>query len=404
MLKKLKKKHLTQAVILGLLLAVPLGAQATEYNDIIYNIIGGIDEYYKEKNDKDVVIRTDNISIDTSTDPYTYTYTGTYNFDDGDQLIVRDGLMNGGAIQFQRVLFHNMIGIDDVVKYEDPKTVNFDITSLEHIEINDMKNRDQIMAISVGSHKYDNTKQFNLALGNNIIIKADSNAKYVAGIYANGLNWQEKLLAVDISMGKVIMNVDSSYNGVPQDQDLNTHKGVFGISGNYNSTITVGDGSQINVTAKGDGWLKAWGVMGQYMAADITMGKMKPESDELINGITINVNNTAALGGEAVGIYNDSDNVSLGAGSTINATLNTLDNTDDTATFVAAGVWVQDFLYSDPSVLPKVDIGNNTEINVSNKRARSIGNTGIAYGIHASCGEVTTRDNLRISTTAEGKG
>lgn len=79
MVMKIKKKKLTQAVILGLLLAVPLGAQADDYTTrILYIDYFQAGDYTGKKNSKNENIKTDDGT------------THTFKFDSDDRLIVNN--------------------------------------------------------------------------------------------------------------------------------------------------------------------------------------------------------------------------------------------------------------------------------------------------------------------------
>lgn len=231
-----------------------------------------------------------------------------------------------------------------------------------------------------------NVKDATLTL-DDTTIKVDSNAKYVAGVYAES---SKKENIVNINMDTVKMSVESAYNGEPYDFYPNSHTGVYGISGNDSiGEITVGNNSQINVKAKGDGWLRAWGVTGQFSAGKI----------EMKSGTTIDVENTAALGGEAVGIYDDSNNVILGANSTVNAKLET-STSNNIVGSKAAGVWVQHSPFSGEYSDPHVAIGANTSITVVNKQESNSVKRGSAYGIFNSFGTVEAGNKLKIFAEA----
>lgn len=106
-LKKLKKKNLTQAVILGLLLAVPLGAQATEYTEPIKNISdSSLDTYDTTPNSKGEYIRIDNADGKTH----------TYQFAPKDKLIVKNEQV---AVEIRNI----------------DRSIKYDLTSLKHIEL-----------------------------------------------------------------------------------------------------------------------------------------------------------------------------------------------------------------------------------------------------------------------------
>ena len=222
MLKKLKKKHLTQAVILGLLLAVPLGAQATDYTDTLT----GTNEIYFD-------IRT----YDDDSKTFSYAFDGDDRIKVDKSASKEDNIAVGGSQTGYNYNLGNLRYIDASTEHSYGQG-NTNIASAIHVWVK------------------DNTPG-SLTLGD-ADIKSSSDAWYVTGIYLGPMGSMDDASPYYANMGKVHITAESNFSG-EYGVDGNTGR-AYGISSNGGASITLGNGSEIEAKGTGNWKIQAWGV------------------------------------------------------------------------------------------------------------------------------------------------
>lgn len=339
-----KKKILAQAITLGLLLAMPLGVQATEYNVRVSDKEAYYAAQLTEDNKK---IREDTGNI------------SKYNFTSKDSII-----FTGGPSAVYFVESENRI---------------IDLGELGNIECTRNDSSKNLMTIQI----YGND-MMKLVLGDSNI-KAEGNAKYMASIYAR--------VNTVIECGQVNISAVNLYTG-------NDRGTVKGVNVDYYSTLTLGNKSTISALGESGGFLKAWGISAETAADSVILGNdvtintsIKYTGSGVITvpdyeGVGDKDTEPVKSNGESAGIYADSGLVTAGDGLAINST------GSGTGSVWVRGLNAQMNLdYS--SLVPTVNIGDNATINVMNKAI-----TGTAYGMFINAGSVAFGESANIISRA----
>lgn len=261
-MKLKQKKYLAQAITLGLLLALPLGAQAegTEYNKPFEANYFNDSETYNPYN-----IKLDGGKI-------------TFNeFQSGDKIIlVSPGRTDDGGMA---------VYIKNKPKDYSLNGTYWDLGGLSYIASGSITNRNKD---SYGI--YAAVEDATVKMGDGIIITRSllSESK---GVY-------EKWGTINLGTMKICAenNFMANLTGNPY-----TVAWAMGVNiGNW-AIASLGDASIIRASAEGERYDKAWAVSAEYYPQSVTLGK-----DIIINATC------SAASGEATGIYVDSGIFNVG--------------------------------------------------------------------------------------------
>lgn len=279
-MKKLKKKHLTQAVILGLLLAVPLGAQATTYNDLM---VGYNSEDYFEDNlfIKDSTYNKILLPVDDHIEcsDYYSNSAGAYvlKFDfKSDDTIGSESNHVYNAI--------NLRSIEKICSNGSNRTVNMGLGKLK-----------AIYGSGYGISSVADWYNANITLGNpdddvedHCLIDVDAGLykSMGAGIAVSSI--KDKIKKDEA--GNIVVEKDNSSTFKAEKVTINVHgkqatgypEGIYytnvqgrmyGVWIGDNTTAEFGKGLSIDVSNESVGFARSWGIASQFNAKDVTLGE-----------------------------------------------------------------------------------------------------------------------------------
>lgn len=426
MVMKINKKNLTQAVILGLLLAVPVGVQATDYTDEnMYNYTGttvstaGVfklskgTELFYNLNDDHYGELINPIKNDEKDDKKGNL---TYEFQEGDSVSVKykNNNKGGAAVAFT---------VNDY---------NVDLGLLSGIKSN----------IENGFSSYGiYAKAIDLTMDAKNIrtIESSSKGSWNVGVWLEGNQEKDedgkvtREGGVDLTLGETHITASNT-----ETEDGNSDGDPirsYGIGVNDSgSKIKVGSNSTINASVKAqgltnmvyilsdpgwktyeggyNGFIRAWGVSSQFVAESVDLGNAtKITTNATYTGgrlyeggyLIADTGFITKHNGESVGIYADGGEFKVGKGLQIHAT-----GLAKNGSMLVRGINAQIYPFDDKGYsAPNMIIEGGTIEGAENTLIETVieaVNTsylGETSGVFVNAGKVTINNSAQITAKAE---